>query len=54
MNTGDFHVDRISFNTGTRAYAPDFSICIPDTWNIFTAGEDGDRVFKAYPAEITQ
>lgn len=54
MVTDDLHVESWSFTKENRASASDFSIAIPDGWNVFKAAEDGERVFTAYPDGVTQ
>lgn len=54
MGADDLHAESWSFARGNRALAPDFSIVVPDGWNVFEAAEDDERVFKAYPDGVTQ
>lgn len=54
MKAKDLCVEAWAFNRGLRAYAPEFSIAVPDGWNVFREIGDDERAFAAYPEGITR
>lgn len=54
MMKQDLCVNHWTFDKGIRAQASDFSIAIPDGWNVFETQDEGERTFCAYPEGVTR